>query len=161
MRARSTQEVRQLLVRRGYPPDETEAVIARLISAKFLDDLDFARTWVRRRALRQAVAPGRLARELRTKGIGEAEIGAALVDLSAEPIVREVAREAAARKLRALQGLDPAIARRRLAAHLSRRGFDADVILALCHEYFPGTSNPDDEPCTQTVPSPRARRNQR
>jgi regulatory protein len=146
MRARSTQEVRQLLTRRGYPPDETEAVIARLTSAKFLDDLDFARTWARSRALRQAVAPGRLAQELKAKGIGEAEISAALVDFSAEPTVREVAREAAARKFRALQGLDPAIARRRLAAHLSRRGFESDVILALCREYFPGTSNPDDEP---------------
>jgi regulatory protein len=146
MRARSTQEVRQLLARRGYSPDETEAVIARLTSAKFLDDLDFARTWVRSRALRQAVAPGRLAQELRAKGIGEGEISAALVDLTAEPAVREIAREAAARKVRTLQGLDPAIARRRLAAHLSRRGFEADVILALCREYFPGTSDPDDEP---------------
>lgn len=146
MRARSTQEVRQLLARRGYPPDEIAAVIARLTSAKYLDDLDFARIWVRSRALRRAMAPSRLARELRAKGIGEAEISEALVDLSAEPTVREVAEVAAARKLRALHGLAPAIARRRLAAHLSRGGFAADVILALCRKCFPGTADPDEEP---------------
>lgn len=146
LRARSTQEVQQLLARRGYPPDEIAAVIARLTSAKYLDDLEFARTWVRSRALPRATAPARLARELRAKGIGEAEISAALMDCSAEPAIREVAEAAAARKLRTLQGLDPAVARRRLAAHLSRRGFAADLILALCREYFPGTTGPDEEP---------------
>lgn len=146
LRARSTQEVQQLLARRGYPPDEIAAVIARLTSAKYLDDLEFARTWVRSRALPRATAPARLARELRAKGIGEAEISAALMDCSAEPAIREVAAAAAARKLRTLQGLDPAVARRRLAAHLSRRGFTADLVLALCRKCFPGTRDPDEEP---------------
>lgn len=146
MRARSTQEVQQLLARRGYPPDEIAAVIARLTSAKYLDDLDFARTWVRSRARPRATAPARLVRELRAKGIGEAEISAALVDCPAEPTVREVAEAAAARKLRTMQDLEAGVARRRLAAHLSRRGFAADLILALCRKYFPGTTGPDEEP---------------
>lgn len=146
MRAHSTQEVRQRLVRRGYPPDEIAAVIARLTSAKYLDDLDFAHLWVRSRALRQADAPVRLARALRAKGIGESDIRAALEDLSADATIRKTAEQAAGRKLRTLRGLDPAVARRRLAAHLSRRGFSADVILALCRKHFPGTVDPGEEP---------------
>lgn len=146
MRAHSTQEVRQRLVRRGYPPDEIAAVIARLTSAKYLDDLDFAHLWVRSRALRQADAPVRLARALRAKGIGESDIRTALEDLSADATIRKTAEQAAGRKLRTLRGLDPAVARRRLAAHLSRRGFSADVILALCRKHFPGTVDPGEEP---------------
>ncbi|HYL79957.1 MAG TPA: regulatory protein RecX, partial [Candidatus Acidoferrum sp.] len=109
-------------------------------------DLEFARLWVQSRAQRQADAPARLARELRAKGVGEADIKAALADFSAEPAVRETAEQAAGRKLRTLQGLDPAVARRRLAAHLSRRGFAADVILAVCRKHFPGSVGPDEEP---------------
>ena len=146
MRAHSTQEVRQRLVRRGYPPDEIAAVIARLTSAKYLDDLDFARMWVRSRSPRRADAPARLAREMRARGIAETDISAALVELSAGPSVLGIAEEAAGRKLRRLHGLDPDVARRRLAAHLSRRGFTTDVILALCRKHFPGTVDPVEEP---------------
>jgi regulatory protein len=146
MRGHSTQEIRQRLMRRGYPPDEIAAVIARLTSAKYLDDLEFARMWVRSRSLRQADAPARLARELRAKGIDEADIRAVLVDLSDESTVQETAEQAAGRKLRTLHGLDPAVASRRLAAHLLRRGFAADVILALCRKHFPGTADPDEAP---------------
>jgi len=146
MRAHTTQEVRQRLARRGYPPDEVAAVIARLASAKYLDDLDFARTWVRSRAVRPGLGPTRLARELRAKGIGEAEIGAALAEFPAERTLREVAEEVAARKLQTLQGLDPSIAYRRLAAHLTRRGFAWEIISAVCRKFFSGTADSDEEP---------------
>jgi len=52
VRARTTHEVRQALTRRGYPPDEVAAVIARLTAARYLDDADFARSWVSARARR-------------------------------------------------------------------------------------------------------------
>jgi regulatory protein len=146
MRAHTTQEVRQRLARRGYPPDEIAAVISRLISAKYLDDLDFARMWVRSRAVRPGLGPARLARELRAKGIVEAEIDAALAESPVERTLHEVAEELAARKLRALQGLDPSIACRRLAAHLTRRGFAWEIISAVCRKFFSGTADPDEEP---------------
>lgn len=138
LRSRASAEVRGRLLQAGYGPDEIVAVVARLTAAKYLDDQDFASTWVRSRALRSGYAPARLQRELRAKGVGEAEIAAALDEFLAQRTAREVAEEAAGRKLKALRGLDPAVARRRLVAHLYRQGFSSEIILALCRKYFAG-----------------------
>jgi len=135
VRARTTHEVRQTLTRRGYASREVAAVIARLTAARYLDDADFARTWVSKRARRGAAAPARLARELRTKGIAAAEIAAALRALQEDWDPAEAAGEAAKRKLKSLQGLSAPVTRRRLAAFLDRRGFTPEIILATCRRY--------------------------
>jgi regulatory protein len=134
-RARTTHEVRQALAGRGYPPDDIATVIARLVAARYLDDADFARTWVIARARRGAAGPARLARELRAKGIPEAQIKAALRALEAEWDASAATDEAAQRKLKSLEGLPTAVARRRLAAYLERRGFARDVSIATCRRY--------------------------
>ncbi|HSB72093.1 MAG TPA: regulatory protein RecX [Candidatus Methylomirabilis sp.] len=144
MRARTTQEVRQGLARRGYLPADISAVILRLTSEKYLDDLEFARTWVRSAGLRRTRGPARQAQELRAKGVGETEIAAALADLPVEGTIREVAEAAAVRKLKGLRGVDPSVARRRLAAHLERQGFPADAILVVCREHFPGEAEDEE-----------------
>ena len=146
MRARTTQEVRQGLARQGHPPADIAAVILRLTSEKYLDDLEFARTWVRSVGLRRARGPARLAQELRAKGVGEAEIAAALSDLPADGSILDVAEEAAVRKLKGLRGMDPTVARRRLAAHLERQGFPADAILVVCREHFPAEAEHEGGP---------------
>ena len=140
VRARSTHEVRQTLARRGYAPQEIASVIARLTAARYLDDADFARTWVSTRAHRGMAAPARLARELRTKGIGAGEITAALQALQEEWDPVAAADEVARRKLGALKGLPAQVVRRRLAAFLDRRGFGPDIILATCRRYVPGVN---------------------
>jgi len=137
VRALSTHEVRQALARRGHAPDDIATVIARLMAARYLDDADFARTWVLTRARRGAAAPARLARELRAKGITDETIAAALRVLTEDWDPAEAAGEAARRKLKSLQGLPAEVARRRLAAYLERRGFSGDVILATCRRQVP------------------------
>lgn len=143
VRARTTHEVRRALTRRGYPPDEVAAVIARLTAARYLDDADFARTWVSARARRGAAAPARLARELRTKGVAGGEIAAALRGLQEEWDPAAAAGEAAKRKLKSLQGLPIPVARRRLAAFLDRRGFSADIVLTTCRRYLAAADESD------------------
>ena len=138
LRARSAEEVRRSLARRGYGGDEIAAVIARLTALRYLDDADFARTWVAARARRTPTGPARLARELRAKGIADADIGAALGALAAEWNVAEAAAAAVRRKLPSLHGVPPSVARRRLAAFLERRGFSAEIILAVCRAQFRG-----------------------
>jgi regulatory protein len=146
MRARSTQEVRDRLARRGYPPGEVESAVRRLTASGYLDDAGYARTWVRSRAHR--LGPARLARELRAKGIQEAEVEAVLGELAAERDVRQAVSQAAARKLHALRGLAPAVVRRRLAAHLLRQGFTTEVVLDLLRRRLPtgdDEGNPNDQ----------------
>jgi len=136
VRARTTHEVRKALERAGYAIEEINAVIARLTAARYLDDADFARTWVSTRAQRGAAGPVRLARELRAKGIPDGEIVAALRGLNEEWDSAAAAGEAARRKLKALEGLPADTARRRLLAYLERRGFSRDLVLTTCRRHF-------------------------
>lgn len=135
-RARTTHEVRQALRRRGYPLDDIATVMARLAAARYVDDAEFARTWVATRARRGAAAPTRLARELRAKGVRDGEIAAALRALNGEWDERSAANAAAERKVKSLQGVPAEKARRRLAAFLERRGFGREVVLAVCRRWF-------------------------
>jgi regulatory protein len=145
MRVLSTQELRQRLARRGYPADQIGAVVARLTASRFLDDAEYARTWARGRAQRRLLGPGRLARELRARGIAEPEISGTLDQVFAERNAGEVAEAAATRKLAALQGLAPSVARRRLAAYLTRQGFSVEIVLALCRKFLPGVEGRNDQ----------------
>ena len=136
MRARSSEEIRRRLRQRHFSLAEIDAAIDRLTAAGYLNDAAFAEQWARARQERQALGPGRLARELKAKGVGEPEVAAALDALQRERDVGEVAAEAAARRLKGLRGLPPEVARRRLAAFLERRGFSTEVILDLCRQHF-------------------------
>jgi len=137
-RALTTREIRQRLVRRGYAADQIQAVVVRLTASRYLDDAQYARAWAHARAHRRSVGPARLAQELRSKGIADAEISSALHEAFGEQDARQVAEAAALKKLKALRGLAPEVARRRLAAFLARQGFSADVVLALCQKHCPG-----------------------
>ncbi len=141
VRARSSEEIRLLLGRRGYEPEEVAAVLDRLRAARYLNDREFARDWVASRAARCGFGPGRLTRELRAKGIADQEIRAALGELLAERTPLGLGEEAARRKLKALQGQPPPVGRRRLAGYLTRRGFSAEIVLCLCRKYFPDTED--------------------
>jgi SOS response regulatory protein OraA/RecX len=144
LRARTVEEVRRFLARRGYAGDEIATVLARLRALRYLDDADFARIWVAARARRTATGPARLARELRAKGVANTDIGAALSALAEEWDVSEAAAEAVRRKLPSLRGVPPGVARRRLAAFLERRGFSTEIILALCRAQFRGAEDSSD-----------------
>lgn len=145
MRALSSEELRRRLARRGFPPEQIVATLAKLSAARYLDDVEYARAWARSRAHRRSLGPTRLAQELRAKGIAEGDITGALREAYTERGTREVAEAAAMRRLPALRGLSPDVARRRLAGYLSRRGFAAEIILALCRKHFPHGDDPEGE----------------
>ena len=129
-RARSTSELRRLLVRKGEPAEHVETAIVRLVAQGYLDDESFARQFARSKALGAGLSPRRLQQELARKGVARAVADEAIDDvmaseeIDAESIVDDVAR----RKLRTLRNEDPAVRRRRLYAHLARRGYDPDAI---------------------------------
>ncbi len=144
MRALTTQELRQRLARRGYVAEQIQAVIARLSASRYLDDGEYARAWALARAHRHFVGPARLRRELRSKGIADAEISDALREAFSERDPREVAESAALRKLKALRGLAPEVARRRLGTFLTRQGFAIEMVLTLCRKHFPRVNDFED-----------------
>ena len=129
-RGRSTAELRRLLVRKGEAPQHVERALERLLERGYLDDESYARHFARTRAVGAGLSRRRLQQELARKGVDRAVADTAIrevmasEDLDVEAIIDDVAR----RKLRALRAEEPAVRKRRLYAHLARRGYDADAI---------------------------------
>jgi regulatory protein len=130
-RALPSVEIERRLVRKGYAPAAAGEAVSALVAARLIDDEEFARHYARTRARRFRYGPGRLARDLRRLGIGEQDAARAIRAAFEEEGVDAAGllREAAARKLQTLRGLDPGVRRRRLKTYLLRRGFAAaDVV---------------------------------
>lgn len=131
-RARSKREVEQKLLQAGYRPCTVEMVLYKLEREKLLDDADFARQWAEARASRK-MGRGRIAQELRRKGISADEAEEALSEIDDEDQLAgatELAKKAAARRK---PDEDPRKATARIAAMLARRGYSWDVAREAIH----------------------------
>ncbi len=112
LRAHGEEELRRKLLRRGCVAEDVEAALAQLRGSGYLDDLEVARSLVRRRS--QARGRALIAQELISLGISREVTAQALAELS------EQVEAAAARHL--IES-EPGLQQRRLAGRLQRRGF--------------------------------------
>lgn len=116
----------QLVTRLGeleYTEPEIDRALARVEELGYLDDGAWARAYIsqpRTRGRGRAV----LARELKEKGIGPADLESALESHDDH----EEAIAAVRKRTRALRRLEPAVRERRLYAFMQRRGFKHDTI---------------------------------
>jgi regulatory protein len=136
--ARSQAEMERRLQRDEFAPDVITAVIAECVAQGWLDDVKFAQDWVADRADRKKYGKGRLAAELKRKGVDRETLDVALRAVEPE---EELARaRAAARhkwKPESFQGLENAALqseKRRCSDFLLRRGFGWPVIAQVLHE---------------------------
>src|SRR3954463_4910692 len=83
-RARTRAELAAQLTKRGYPEDVSARVLDRLTDVGLVDDEDFAEQWVRSRRVNAGKGRRALASELRTKGIDDEVIAAALEDIDSD-----------------------------------------------------------------------------
>jgi len=131
-RPRSTAELRARLRRAGVPLESAASVIADLTSDGYLDDLEFARAWVRSRLAVRPCGALRLRSELREKGVAVPLIEQAIREAGGEEeaaVAEERrARDLAERRLRTYTRLAWGVRVRRLAGLLRRRGFAAPTI---------------------------------
>jgi len=121
-RARSRTELRQRLERKGYEPELIEETLDLLARGGMIDDADFSRAWVRARTGARPMGPGRIAAELRQKGVEREVIREALEPLDSET-EQGLALKVARQKAEQFRGEDARDARRKIAAALMRRGF--------------------------------------
>ena len=123
-RARTRAELAGQLTKRGYPDDVSTQVLDRLAAVGLVDDAGFAEQWVRSRRMNAGKGNRALAAELRTKGVDNDVITAALagIDAGAE---RERAEQLVRDKLRRerLGDDDGPKVMRRLVGMLARRGY--------------------------------------
>ncbi len=121
---RCRREIERKLGRR-FPPEVVEAVVERLVSGGWLDDVEFARSYIRSRP---TYGERRLVQELVRKGVDRATALEAVRTELGSVDEAEQAREVAAARLKRMSGVDRETAYRRLAGYLGRRGFDFETI---------------------------------
>jgi regulatory protein len=125
-RPRSEREVRQRLKQRGFEPALVDETVRKLVTAKLLDDAEFARSWTESRDRTSPRGQRLIVQELRANGV------AAGVALEAASAVsdEDAAYRLASRRLPSLERLEYEAFRNRLGAYLQRRGFGWDVCRA-------------------------------
>lgn len=122
-RPQTAAELARKLAGRGFAPATVEAALARAGSIGAVDDAAFARAWVHDRGERRGYARARLGRELRARGVEEADIDAALAPLAVRDEEGTARELAAARAARAPADTDPRRLAGRLVRYLVRRGY--------------------------------------
>jgi regulatory protein len=131
IRPRSTREVRDYLWRKKAAPELAESIINRLQERNYLDDANFAKSWVRARQLTKPVSRRRLSAELREKGVANELIEQAVGHEAYDET--EALRQIVTKKRKQARYQDE----QKLIAYLARQGFGYDTIKQALHE------NPD------------------
>jgi regulatory protein len=164
-----TRKTRQQLERRladkGFDAPVAAAALDRLARVGLVDDVEYARAYIRSKLARSAVGLRVIEGHLRARGIGAEDRARALAMLAAEAErdgddpgtdvhraggagERARAERALAPLLRRYRGLDPLEARARASAALMRRGFDhatARDVLAAARPGQMGDAEPIDD----------------
>lgn len=120
-RERSSHDLRQRLMHDGYPKSLAHAITSRFAELGLVDDVRFARMYVRTR-LTAGYGTRRILHELTTHGITDAIARSAIEDIEGDPL------DAARRALNGKVPVDQA-GRQRLVRKLIARGFSLNIAL--------------------------------
>ncbi len=126
-RARSANELRRAMTKKLVPEDIIEDLLGRFERVGLVDDAAFATALVNTRTKVARRGSRRIRAELREKGVPDELAEEALAGVDPQDELA-AAMEFAAKKVRSMAALDPAVARRRLYGALARRGFGSDVV---------------------------------
>lgn len=122
IRPRSVREVRDYLWRKKADPEMGQSIIDKLQARGYLNDANFAGSWVRARQLTKPVSKRRLGAELQSKGVSSELIEHAV---NAEAYDEgQALREIIAKKRRQARYQDE----QKLMQYLARQGFGYDLI---------------------------------
>ena len=122
IRNHSQWEMEQYLKRKDVSEDQSAVILARLADLGFIDDKNFANSWIENRRLLKPVSRRRLEQELRQKHVNSEIIKAALEEDSTEELV--VLKNLITKKRMQSSYKD----NQRLMGYLSRQGFSYDDI---------------------------------
>lgn len=123
IRPRSERELRDYARRKQWSPQNTEAVVEKLKTRRYLNDHTFAKAWVESRRLTKATSARKLRLELKQKGVTDdtiAEVLAASTHTDTDALGKIIAKK---QRLARYQN-DP----QKLMQYLARQGFSFDDI---------------------------------
>jgi len=144
-RSHSVQEMQKKLSRYTRSELLVRVVMARLKENGQLDDARFAQQFARNRTQSRKQGQFRIARELRARGVGDADIDLALESSAGEADSALLVRERIERKLKSLRG---EIDKRKIASiygSLLRAGFPAELIRRVLKQ-LTRVEVPDNDP---------------
>lgn len=130
---RSATEIAGKLRTKGYEHPQIAWVIDKLQRESYINDEQYAAALAGQRLRSQRKGPLWIRRELRQKGIDQAQIESALAGIG-EDEEREQARVLAAKRWTSDRSSEPAAKRRKIAAMLQRRGFRAETVRQVMNE---------------------------
>lgn len=130
---RTERQVREKLELLEAVPDEVVELLAWVRSFGLVDDAAYAHRFVDAADERKPMSPAAMRRALRSKGVADVHIDAALQDRAPDSTV-DGARRVAQKKLRMLDGTKAADRRDKLIRFLQYRGYSWDVIRVVADE---------------------------
>jgi len=136
-RSRSSQEIRERLLKKGYEREVVREVVEELKGLRYLDDHIFAREWVETR-LREKRGKRLIRQELLKKGIEEEVVDDSIAQgfkkiASSE---NELAWRAIEKRIPQYQKLEKSKAYRRIKNFLTRRGFSIEATENTLDKFF-------------------------
>ncbi|HVO13234.1 MAG TPA: regulatory protein RecX [Vicinamibacteria bacterium] len=140
-RDHSQAELRRALLERGYPQDEVDEAIARLVRERCLDDSGYAARFARSRLAHHGLGRTRIRQALRQRGVGRREVEAGLRSALAEVDEKAVVDSLARRYWKAHARVEPEKRLPRLWAFLLRRGFAPALVKERLAELWPRWSD--------------------
>ena len=127
-RARSEKEIGERLQKKGYDSEIIMGVVAELKRLNFLNDRQFALSFVRDKMITKPMGPYLIRLELKKKGIPESFIQAAIEEAYREDSPQQIAATLGRKKISQQPTLPLIKRKQRTAAFLARRGFSWDII---------------------------------
>lgn len=139
IRNRSEKEIRDYLVKKKAEPQVIKSLVKLLYEQKFLNDEDFARSWVRSRARFRPRGKRVLAMELQQKGIEKELITKVLAEEDEElPDELTQAKSLIVKRIEKVRDLPRQEIYQKVGAFLARRGYGWDVIKKAIDESLKG-----------------------
>ncbi len=139
-RPRSSSEVFHHLVRKGTPREIAEPIVRRFESVGLINNLEFARMFVRDRLQRKPTGRTLLKSLLGAKGIAPAVIDQVLRETITEEDQTSAAKELASRRLRltkrSMAKLDARKQQQRITGYLLRHGFSSEIVQRTVRNLF-------------------------
>ena len=137
----TSRNLRRKIIQRGYPATDADKTIDRLTANGILDDARYASQFARGKLLGSGASKRRIRQQLYQRGIGgevaDSAIDAVIEDeaIDLDTVVEKDARK----KLGSLGALEPLVVKRRLYAHLARRGYNIDEINRVMKKVLKGS----------------------
>lgn len=131
-RPRSSREVLDHLTRKGFSKDLAESIVRHFETVSLVNNLEFARMFVRDKLRRKPIGKSLLQKLLAAKGIPSSMIDQVLRENISDEDQKDAAKELASRRIRltkrSMAKLDPTKQKQRLTGYLLRHGFSSEIV---------------------------------